>query len=1101
MTTTDFTLPDPSGSRAVLVGPADYAYLSPLPAVPRNVARLHDLLTDPEIWGLPAEHCVALTDAAVTDEVEEALLAAARAATDTLLFYFAGHGLLDIDSGQLFLALGNAENDPIHRAVDYQRVRRAMLEARCPSKVVILDCCYSGKATMGDFADQTVVEGTYLLTACDERSLAVAPPDASLTAFTGALARLLAEGLPGGPELLRTEDLYWRLRDSLLAAGHPVPQQRVGNRGHYIVLARNRAARRSTPVESASASVESASVELPSVGSPPAGPSHAEPPPPGPRAPTSPAGPSHAEPRPPALRDAGGRPPWLAPAAVVQRLAEMRADGGDRAAAAFLDTIGAWRARQEVVGIVEALDTTGAPADADRVLAAAARRPSAEVADLIGMLAGLRRPAVLARFRRQVAGLAAASVVAVAGRLIPAERDALLDAAVDARFGRPDDLIALVATLSTEPGLDGVLETLLERTAARIPPDDAAGVGDVLREAGREEAAFLVYAAATAVLARRSPVDIASLAEAMHTAGHEEQARELVGRALSECGQPGDYAAMLLPLWATAIPYAVEDTVASAASTLTGPDLLLLAEVLWRGGYDQEAGDLVAAAAARRPVAEIIGCLRAVAEAGRPWDARRVVEAAASREAGEVAELFRHLQGTDPLALEFLIDAVVDQADPAKAGALIVLLEDADGATAFLGRLAKAHAGNVLAMTRGLDRPRQRVVARRIAAEVPGALEAVIDDLAQGTTIVLPGHKMKLYAQGPPGRETMVIDAVVSSPSAAAHVAATAENRPVIRSLLANQLIGEPPGVFLAFLTRIWAAGDTVGAEGLLERLAEHEYVPSWTARVWHVGPEPAGTGGRRPDLVDRFLSFVVEKRSPRQVAALLDRLDGSGAGPMAERIVEALRADPGRWWSRAHIAGLLGDSPHAAALLAGWSADGIAPVRAVAAAAVRQMLAPAPDPRSPFRTARGAAARHPSAAGPDSPTTIEATAFDVRGDVPFGRNDRCTVAVDANAFHCEWGRIKYAAGHSELGYLAGLTREEADQRIRHEIDFLFHPDRQRDVPPAYGVGAMADVIQPVVDAVRAARTPRLDDPLGHSPAGRAFSGEPPGPVEPHARL
>ncbi|MFI5890267.1 caspase family protein [Actinoplanes sp. NPDC051513] len=1063
MTTTDLMLPDPSGSRAVLVGPAEYTHLSPLPAVPRNVARLWDLLTDPEIWGLPSEHCVALTDAAVTDDVEEALLDAARAATDTLLFYFAGHGLLDIDSGQLFLALGNAENDPIHRAVDYHRVRRAMLEARCPSKVVILDCCYSGKATMGDFADQTIVEGTYLLTACDERSLAVAPPGAPLTAFTGELVRLLSEGVPGGAELLSTEHVYWRLRDRLVAASHPVPQQRVGNRGHHIVLARNRAVRPARPVES------------PPVESPP-----------------------------PAPAAAAVRPPWLAPAAVLRRLAEMRSDGDDRAAGALLDAIGAGRARQEVVGIVEALDGTGATTDADRILTAAARRPAHEVTDLIGMLVGLRRPAVLARIRRQVAGLDAAAVVAIAGRLTPPERDALLDAAVDARFGRPDDMIALVATLSTELEPDGVLDTLLERTAARIPPGDAAGLGDVLREAGREEAAYVVYAAASAVLARRIPVDIALLAEAMHEAGRTDQARELVGRALSECRRPGDYAAMLLPLRATAVPHAVQDAVTSAASTLTGPDLLVLAEMLWRGGYDEEAGDLVAEAAARRPIAETIGCLRAVAEAGRPWDARRVVEAAANRDAGEVAELFRHLEDADPLALGFLTDAVADQDDPAKAGALIVLLDDADGAAAFLDRLAEAHVDHVPRMTQGMDRPQQRSVVRRVARAAPAALDKVVDDLVAVTKIVLSRFTLDVDDLRPE-RKAMVIDAVVASPTAAARVAAAAANRRTIRSQLAEQVIREPPGIVLAYLTRVWSAGDTAGTDALLEGLALHEDVPRWTARVWHVAPEPAGTAGRRPDLVDRFLGLVVEKRSPRQVAALLGLLDGSGAGPMAERIVQALRAEPGRWWSRAHIAELLGDSPRAGALLAGLSADRIEPVRAVAVAAVRALLTPERDPRTPFEPV-GAAARHPGAAGRDPRKPVEATAFDVRGEVLDGREGRCTVAVDAEGLRCEWGRIEFTAGHAELADLARLPRTQAEQRIRDAVNILFNPSPKApprgQIPPAppVGVKVMADIVKSVVDALRAAQAPRLDDPLGPLPAEGPFSGGRPGPAAPPVR-
>src|SRR5690349_16218037 len=90
-------------------------------------------------------------------------------------------------------------------------------------------------------------------------------------------------------------------------------------------------------------------------------------------------------------QDHPGRTPWLAPAAILDRVAEMRADGARKAADALLDAIGAGRTPQEVAGIVSALTDAARPgtaaveggqADAERVLAAAARRAPAELAEL-----------------------------------------------------------------------------------------------------------------------------------------------------------------------------------------------------------------------------------------------------------------------------------------------------------------------------------------------------------------------------------------------------------------------------------------------------------------------------------------------------------------------------------------------------------------------------------------------------------------------------------------------------------------------------------------------------------------------------------------------
>src|SRR3954470_20062783 len=88
--------------------PGRYEHLSPLDSVANNIARLSGLLRDERVWGLPSGNLVALTDPRSTDDIEEALLAAGRAAEDTLIFYFAGHGLLEYPSARLCLALGGA---------------------------------------------------------------------------------------------------------------------------------------------------------------------------------------------------------------------------------------------------------------------------------------------------------------------------------------------------------------------------------------------------------------------------------------------------------------------------------------------------------------------------------------------------------------------------------------------------------------------------------------------------------------------------------------------------------------------------------------------------------------------------------------------------------------------------------------------------------------------------------------------------------------------------------------------------------------------------------------------------------------------------------
>ncbi|MER6843168.1 hypothetical protein [Streptomyces platensis] len=46
------------------MGVHDYANLEKLPAVARNLAGLREALTDPAVWGLPAEACTVLSQPA-----------------------------------------------------------------------------------------------------------------------------------------------------------------------------------------------------------------------------------------------------------------------------------------------------------------------------------------------------------------------------------------------------------------------------------------------------------------------------------------------------------------------------------------------------------------------------------------------------------------------------------------------------------------------------------------------------------------------------------------------------------------------------------------------------------------------------------------------------------------------------------------------------------------------------------------------------------------------------------------------------------------------------------------------------------------------------
>lgn len=248
----DVRRPDPHRSRVVLIGAGRYTdpALPGLPSVHRTITDLAAVLTDPYDGLVPDSHCTVLLDDGDLRTVGGRLRAAVAEAEDLLLVYYAGHGLVGGRRHQLYLALPDSEwAAPEFNSLEYEKLRDAVLDSPAETKVVVLDCCFSGRALGDSLAGggaserlgQLAVAGTYVLTSAQRDQVALALPEEEHTAFSGRLIRLLREGVVGGPELLTVDVLYRRLRAIMEAEGLPTPLNRAAGTAHRIALAVNRA--------------------------------------------------------------------------------------------------------------------------------------------------------------------------------------------------------------------------------------------------------------------------------------------------------------------------------------------------------------------------------------------------------------------------------------------------------------------------------------------------------------------------------------------------------------------------------------------------------------------------------------------------------------------------------------------------------------------------------------------------------------------------------------------------------------------------------------------------------------------------------------------
>lgn len=242
-------LPDPASSRAVLIGSGTFTSdtLSDYPAISDSISGLASLLTGAHGLSLPASHCTVVAKNADARDVGQALHAASRAATDLLVIYYAGHGIVG-KRGKLYLALADTDHQWLNlSALAFEDVKEFCTDSRAQRRVVILDCCYSGRAigdplsaSMAEILDKVSISGSFTLTAAPANREALVIPGERYTAFTGRLLSLLNDGDPCGPEFWTLDEIYLRLRSSLLSENLPEPQRSGTKTIDKLPIARNR---------------------------------------------------------------------------------------------------------------------------------------------------------------------------------------------------------------------------------------------------------------------------------------------------------------------------------------------------------------------------------------------------------------------------------------------------------------------------------------------------------------------------------------------------------------------------------------------------------------------------------------------------------------------------------------------------------------------------------------------------------------------------------------------------------------------------------------------------------------------------------------------
>ena len=239
------------GSRVLLAGtghyPAAGSLLPDVPAVGKSLTDLAAVLHDQ--GGIGEENLsTPLIDPSDPQELGQALERVVSEASDTLLVYYIGHGLIGFNQ-ELYLATKATDSrvDGLdYKALSYTALLRSLRRSRAGTVAVVLDCCFSDRGwpaarlPADSVFERALVHGGFLLTSAARDEHALAAPEEDYTRFTGALIRLLRDGDPTGPLGLTLDHVY-RFLYRKLPDGTPRPHRHSTDKAGELILAPNRA--------------------------------------------------------------------------------------------------------------------------------------------------------------------------------------------------------------------------------------------------------------------------------------------------------------------------------------------------------------------------------------------------------------------------------------------------------------------------------------------------------------------------------------------------------------------------------------------------------------------------------------------------------------------------------------------------------------------------------------------------------------------------------------------------------------------------------------------------------------------------------------------
>ncbi|MCG8330012.1 MAG: caspase family protein [Chitinophagales bacterium] len=221
---------DPIKTKVILIGTSEYSDdFSCIPNVQNNIQKLSEIISSPEIIGVPSKNIFKLINIPSKSLVKEIKKISDDLNISTLIIYYSGHGFRT-DSRKLYLTTIDTEKTiPEISSLDADIVKNWLDKIPIRRKILILDCCHSGIVTLNDnsYTDYFKnIEGTFILASSPPEEASFFHPKEEYTFFTKELINILEKGLDIGKDAISVNDIFRFLAKKLNSRGLPVPRKK-----------------------------------------------------------------------------------------------------------------------------------------------------------------------------------------------------------------------------------------------------------------------------------------------------------------------------------------------------------------------------------------------------------------------------------------------------------------------------------------------------------------------------------------------------------------------------------------------------------------------------------------------------------------------------------------------------------------------------------------------------------------------------------------------------------------------------------------------------------------------------------------------------------